>query len=157
MPNFLRKEFLLGIGVGFILSAIIVWAFGPRQLTNEEIKARAAALGMVEQGVQKEVYTSGITPVPPQSKPAAVLPAQVPPAAVSPVNNPARKVTITVTSGMGSEDVARMLEQKGAIRNQHEFLQVLTRHKAHTRLQNGTFTITVGEDMDTIVKRLTGK
>lgn len=164
MRNFLKKEFLLGIGIGFIISAVLVSVFGTGVLSDEEIMARAAKLGMVVQTPATESSTNNDsaekspTPVAKVKEPVKE-PAKEPsqgevPAVPQPTH---QSVSITVTSGMGSEAVARELEEKGAIRDQHEFLKVVDEHHAQARLQNGTFKVPAGGDLEEILKILTAR
>ncbi len=136
----------MGVGIGFILSAVIVFFSSPLKLTDEEVIARAAKLGMV-----KPVTDSGSTQRQESGTPVVQQPTIQSPASQAP------DVQITITSEMGSEAIARMLEEKGVIKDRHEFLKVVTEHKAHTRFRNGTFTIRAGEEMAQIVKMLTGQ
>ncbi|MHB9093678.1 MAG: hypothetical protein ACYC21_03315 [Eubacteriales bacterium] len=166
MRNFLKKEFLLGIGIGFIISAVLVSVFGTGGLSDEEIMARAAKLGMVVQTPATESSTNNDSA---EKSPAPVAKVKEPvkEPAKEPVKEPSQgevpaqpthqSVSITVTSGMGSEAVARELEEKGAIRDQHEFLKVVDEHHAQARLQNGTFKIPAGGDLEEILKILTAR
>ena len=49
MRNIFGKELLMGIGVGCIISAMIISLFGGLVITDEEVIARASKLGMVRQ------------------------------------------------------------------------------------------------------------
>lgn len=167
MGKFLKKEILLGIGIGFIISAIFVSAFGSKPLTDREIRDRAAQLGMVEkpaavQGktdkpagqetVGQKVYSSKEKANPQPALPPAAKP--VPQQAEEAIP---QSVTITVTSGMGSERIAGMLKARGAIQDQRAFLRVVSEHNAHQRFRDGTFKIPAGTDMDEIVRIMTGR
>ncbi len=163
MFRLLQKEFLLGVGVGFIISAIMVSVFGTGNLSDQEIMTRAAKLGMVQkeqkgkqenpadvlsgkttaEQVYNEVYENN------SGKPA--VPAAKTEASSSPVS-----VQVVIRSGTGSEQIARMLEEKGVVQDQHEFYKVVTEMKAHTRFRTGTFTVPAGGDMREIVEILTG-
>ena len=61
------KYYLRGLGIGIIVTALLM-GFASRdqnQLTDEEIKERAVALGMVEQKVLSDISTPEPTePVP---------------------------------------------------------------------------------------------
>ncbi|PKM47594.1 MAG: hypothetical protein CVV03_02335 [Firmicutes bacterium HGW-Firmicutes-8] len=158
MFNFLKKDFLLGVGIGLIISAVLISFFSPVELTDEEIIAKAAKLGMVlpNEGSSK----TAASPVKAQDKTQDKAPVKETVESKPPLQQPTgeiSKVQITVTSGMGSETIARILEEKGVVKDRDEFLDVVTAHKAHTRFRNGTFSLPVGGDMDDIVKILTGK
>ncbi len=164
MYNFLQRDFLLGVGVGFIISAIMVSVFGRVELTDQDIKAGAAKLGMVqkEQSLEDkrptdaEDVTTAAEKVYKQSyqissgQPAASADTTETPGTVKPVS-----VQVVIRPGMGSEQIAKMLEEKGVVKDQREFYQVVTEMKAHTRFRTGTFTVPSGGDMREIVRILT--
>lgn len=168
MGNWLKKEFLLGIGIGCIISAFLVSVFGAGTLSDEQIVARAAKLGMVKpnmpwNGTAQEIPPADTTQ-PPVAETAAdsenkqetpVTAPIAPPAPTAPAA-PAT-ASITITDGMGSEAVARVLEKKGVVKDQYEFLEVVNSHNAQRRLQTGTFTVPVGGDLDEILNILIGK
>lgn len=184
MGNWIKKDFLLGIGVGCIISAILVSVFGSGGISDAEVVARASKLGMVKQNLQRNGSAQGNgTPSTRSSddrQPADPTQSQTPKAAPAPVAGPPVKTsppqtstppqgdtaagknggttsTITITNSMGSEAVARVLEKKGVIKDQYEFLRVVDSHKAHRRFQTGTFTVPVGGDLEEILAILTGK
>lgn len=170
MLNILKKDFLVGIGTGFIISGIMIAYFGIGQPTDDEIRARAAELGMSQQsGAEKEQVgnsspgketpdtnfnekqsLSADTPV---SADTAVSPK-------NPVSESVKKpatVVIEIKSGMGSETVARVLEEKGVVKDKDEFYKVVTAKRAHSKFKVGKFAVPLGGDMEEIVAILTGK
>lgn len=202
MGNLFKKEFLLGIGVGCIISAFLVSIFGVGTMSDEEVIARASKLGMVKQempwnsnsnpptgttqapatntteksGESQDVNQSqtasqsqtsknsagttdssenkpAVTTAPASSETPAPSAAQ----AQSATTAPPVTTTITITNRMGSESVARLLEEKGVIKDQYEFLKVVDSHNAQRRFQTGTFKVTVGGDMEEILEILIGK
>jgi len=162
MFNFLKKDFLLGVGIGLIISAVLISFFSPVEFTDEEIIAKASKLGMVlsNEGSSKTAASPVKAQEKTQDKAPDKAPVKEPVESKQPPQQSAgeiSKVQITVTSGMGSEAIARILEEKGAVKDRNEFLDVVTAHSAHTRFRNGTFSVPVGGDMDDIVKILTGK
>ena len=159
MGKFMNKDFLLGIGAGFILSAIFVLFVGLPQISDEQIIGRAKKLGMVDQQQISRALTESGTSASGKST-AAVKPDKASTVVKDTASSkpPAvNSVTITVTTGMGSEEIAKMLVKKGAIRDQTEFLRTVTKLNAHTRFQNGTFVIPAGEQPEKIVTLLTVK
>ncbi len=153
MGKFCKRDFLLGLGIGLIISAVLVSFFDSPQLSDQEIISRAAKLGMVQPGSRtSQASTSRQVYQNPGLSSPVVGEQTVPPPA-----GPKSSIQVTVTSGMGSETIARILEEKGAIRDRQQFLKVVTEHQAHTRFRNGTFTIPVGGKMEEILKILTGR
>jgi len=159
MGKFMNKDFLLGIGAGFILSAIFVLFVGLPQISDEQIISRAKKLGLVEQ--QQITRASTQSSAPASSKSTGAAQPEKDSAVVKDTagSKPptVKSVTITVTTGMGSEEIAKMLVKKGAIQDQAEFLRIVTKLNAHTRFQNGTFVIPAGEQPEKIVTLLTVK
>lgn len=205
MGNLFKKEFLLGIGVGCIISAFLVSLFGVGTMSDEEVIARASKLGMIKQDMpwnsnsntpadtsqapaadsakksdQSQAIDQSQTASQPQtsknsagtiasseSKPAATAApapsatpapstAQEPSTAQAPAT-PSVTTSVTITDRMGSESIARLLEEKGVVKDQYEFLKVVDSHNAQRRFQTGTFKVTVGGDMEEILSILIGK
>lgn len=192
MLKFLRKDILVGMGAGFIISGIMMAYFGIGQPTDDEIRARAAKLGMSQQtGAEKDQtngssgqdnsntetndYSSSLADTQGSSKSAS---ADKPVTTDKPVNNDnsattdksktngyssanaVSKVTyviIEVKSGMGSETIARILEEKGVVKDRNEFYRVVTAKRAHSRFKVGKFSVPAGGNMEVILNILTGK
>ena len=175
MRNIFGKEFLMGIGVGCIISAMIISLFSGLVITDEEVIARASKLGMVRQLPWNDDQKAQGAKFPKQSPNSNKSSGQEASKASSLNNNKknevpdnkenvvknnaqmSKTVSITITSRMGSEAVARELEAKGAIKDQHEFLRGVEDNHAQSRLQTGTFTVPVNGDLEEILKTLTGR
>ena len=194
MGNLFKKEFLLGIGVGCIISAFLVSLFGVGTMSNEEVIARASKLGMIKQdmpwnsnsqeaeassekasseksssekvpGDNTSSEKSGQSQDVNQSQTADQSQTTKPSTVPAPSANPAPSIaaitsvttSVTITDRMGSESIARLLEEKGVVKDQYEFLKVVDSHNAQRRFQTGTFKVTVGGDMEEILEILTGK
>lgn len=184
MLNFLKKDFLVGMGAGFILSGIMIAYFGIGQPTDEEIRARAAKLGMTEQlsGEKKPPNTNA------DEKDSLPVDKTVPTYTSESVNKPISKdkpvstdkpistdkttsdkssvsenakkptnVVIEIKPGMGSETVARILEEKGVVKDKDEFYKVVTAKRAHAKFKVGKFSVPAGGDMEEILSILTRK
>lgn len=162
MFNFFKKDFLLGVGIGLIISAVLISFFSPAELTDEEIIAKASKLGMVlpNEGSSKTAASPVKAQDKIQDKAQDKAPVKETVESKQPLQQPTgeiSKVQIRVTSGMGSETIARILEEKGVVKDRNKFLDVVTAHRAHTRFRNGTFSVPAGGDMDDIVKIMTGR
>ena len=165
MLNYFRREFLLGIAVGFILSAILVYFFSPDQISDNEIIERAARLGMVMEdrepgdGASGEV-TSGSenqeTSNPADEVDNRDTGEQSGGTAIS-GQDTIETVQITIQPGMSSESIARLLESKGVVTDREEFYDVVTVMDSHQRFRAGTFDVPAGGDMREIVLILTGR
>lgn len=67
----------------------------------------------------------------------------------------AKDISFTISSGMGSEDVAKVLEQKGIIVSASEFNKYLVESGNANYLQVGEFKADEGESYDSIIKKIT--
>lgn len=215
MGNWLKKDFLLGIGFGCIISAFLVSIFGVGTMSDEEVVARASKLGMVKQempwnGKPESTESPGETPpgetpsgetssanagkatqpagtgqpataetseksgqsqaasesqttnksnttsLPQAASQSPVVPTETKDAGGA-AKNSAETAVVTITDRMGSESVARMLEKKGVIKDQYEFLKVVDSHNAARRFQTGNFKVPVNGDLEDILYILIGK
>lgn len=67
----------------------------------------------------------------------------------------AKDISFTISSGMGSEDVAKVLEQKGIIVSASEFNKYLVESGNANYLQIGEFKADEGESYDSIISKIT--
>lgn len=68
---------------------------------------------------------------------------------------PGSQVTITIPEGSGAGVVAQLLYDNGVIASQSEFLAFVRRTEAEANLKSGTYSITTGAELSTIVTLLT--
>lgn len=66
----------------------------------------------------------------------------------------AKDISFTISSGMGSEDVAKVLEQKGIIVSASEFNKYLVESGNANYLQVGEFKADEGESYDSIISKI---
>lgn len=171
MFNFLKRDVLIGIGAGFIISGIMISAFGIGQPTDEQIKERAAKLGMVQTIESLKEHSQSSQPeqqkpAPPEQTKSASNEKPQPTTSEQSDNSVTdskskvsgtQKVSFEIKPGMGSETIARLLEDKGVIKDRNAFYNLVTTHKAHSSFRTGVFKLTVGGDIEEILKILTGK
>lgn len=69
-------------------------------------------------------------------------------------NSGTEKVIITVESGMSSEDIAIILQEKGVITDASEFNRYLVLNKYANKMQVGTYEIPFGADYKTLAEIL---
>ena len=213
------KYYLRGVGVGLILAVVIYSTIvipHKTEMTDDEIMARARALGMVEKE-ETDVDLSALTGTPSPSPdepplegegtPTPTLPAEgdlTPTAAVLPGGEEApeppekpsapsgipgitmppqptsdavtippqtpsiappedggvaggEKVSILVTSGMGSEAFAIAAEKAGLIEDAADFERYLMQNGYADSLKVGTFMIPLGAGYEEIAGIVTGK
>lgn len=68
---------------------------------------------------------------------------------------PNTPTTFKITSGEMLNDIAYNLKTKGVIDSQKEFVNRVSELKANTKLQIGTFNLSAGEDLDSIIDKIT--
>ncbi len=167
------RMYLRGLGIGIIVTALIMGLTSGRKqsLSDEEIKTKAAALGMVEQDtVLKPVISEEAepTPTPEPTKEAEPTPEPTKEAEPTPTPEPTKeaadntvktsgKFTIEIAGGSGSETVCALLERGGAIASASDFDQYLCDHGYDHKIRAGKHTIPAGADYETIAKIITGR
>ena len=171
------KYYLRGLGVGIVVTAVILTIANHlgNKMSDEDIKKRAAKLGMVmkeDESLFPPTEPETTTPEPTSPSPAeqdttAVKPAEpetTTPEPTTPV--PAEPqtsgvvihtATITVTSGMYSEAVSQRLEEAGIVKNWREFNEYLTSNGYAERLQTGTHSFNSEMDFNEIAEILVSR
>lgn len=177
------KYFLRGLGIGIIFGAIIMLAAyltsGSYKLTDEEIISRAKNLGMVYESdiatsgdadnvknTTEEVTTEAPTTEAPTTENTTEVTTEKVTEATTRATTESAKTTedkkdaeyqtaeITVVGGMGSQQVAQLLEDAGMIESASDFDNYLNRNGYSTRIEIGTFEINSNmtyEEMATIL------
>ena len=177
------KYFLRGLGIGIIFGAIIMLAAyltsGSYKLTDEEIISRAKNLGMVyesdiatsgdadnEKNTTEEVTAEAPTTEAPTTENTTEVTTEKVTEATTRATTESAKTTedkkdaeyqtaeITVVGGMGSQQVAQLLEDAGMIESASDFDSYLNRNGYSTRIEIGTFEINSNmtyEEMATIL------
>jgi hypothetical protein len=166
MGNYKLKNIMLGIGIGLVFSSMINISIGGRELTVEEIKNEAAKHNLIvlsnediiNNQTPKTDSTIAAAPTPtPTPTPAptpTVKPVQITP---SPSQTPpsAATITVSVKSGMSSETIANLLQEKGLIKDTKAFLKSLADAGKDDKLKIGSFDIPKGSGYADIIKILT--
>ena len=175
------RYYLRGLGIGIVVTALVMGLSNKdaRPLTDAEIKAKAAALGMVESESLKltdvvlspeplptpaatDVPTEEPTPVAtavPTEEPtpaATVVPTEepTPEITVTPAAEPTT-VSITVQSGSGSGTVCRQLEEAGLIESAASFDNYLIDNGYSKKICVGTYEIQIGTTEEEIARIIT--
>ena len=174
------KYYLRGLGIGILVTALIMGftTRDSRPLTDAEIKAAAAELGMVESDSlrladlpQEPTPTPEITPEPtkePETTPEpeattessgepAKEPETTPEPEVTPEVTPesGADISITVSAGSGSRTVCNRLEEAGVIDDAAEFDKYLCDQGYSKRICVGTFEIPADASWEEIAKIIT--
>ena len=163
------RYYLRGLGIGIVVTALIMGLSNKdaRPLTDAEIKAKAAALGMVESESLKltdvvlspEPLPTPVATAVPTEEPtpaATAVPTEVPTPeiTVTPAAEPTT-VSITVQSGSGSGTVCRQLEEAGLIESAASFDNYLIDNGYSKKICVGTYEIQIGTTEEEIARIIT--
>lgn len=173
------KQYLKGLGVGIIVAALLmgIATKNSATMTDDEIKARAKELGMVEQktlsDISKtptptEIPEEKITPAPTEPPMTTVepLPSESPmeTASPTPFEEPERTpeviveeitVTLEIQKGDSSDVVCRKLKELGVIENPTVYNRYLCDNDYDKKLNIGTYKLSIGMTDEEIAKIIT--
>lgn len=178
------KYYLRGLGIGILMTALIMGVTNRKQLplTDAEIKAKAATLGMIEsdsltlldvQNLQNTVNSNKTDNAETNSSDRETaeqetveqevtepeIQVQEKTEAESEIQEPESEnlnsVLITIKSGSGSETVCRQLEAEGLVERSEDFNNYLIKNGYATRISVGTFEIGSGSTWEEIAKIIT--
>ena len=176
------KYYLRGLGIGILVTALIMGftTRDGRPLTDAEIKAAAAELGMVESDslrladlpqdqTPEPTKEPGTTPEPEATPEATPEPEKESEATPEPTKEPeaasesatetpqesGTDISITVSSGSGSRTVCNRLEEAGVIEDAAEFDKYLCDKGYSKRICVGTFEIPADASWEEIAKIIT--
>ncbi len=162
------KYYLRGLGIGILVTALIMGftTRDSRPLTDAEIKAAAAELGMVESDSlrladlpQEPTPTPEITPEPEATPEVTPEPTEEPEntseAATETTQESGADISITVSAGSGSRTVCNRLEEAGVITDAAEFDKYLCDQGYSKRICVGTFEIPADASWEEIAKIIT--
>lgn len=177
------KYYLRGMGIGIIVTTVIlmiVFSFHKGEtLSDDEIRERAAALGMVMPETKEDSgKLSGQPTSQKQEEPAGTDTAgadadpgtDTEPAAKPDKTNGAagdtsaqddvqtvEQVEVSIVGGEYSDDVCKKLKRAGIIDDADDFNKYLAQGGYDSLIQPGTYVIPVDADYDTIVRMITEK
>ena len=172
------KYYLRGLGIGILVTALIMGftTRDSRPLTDAEIKAAAAELGMVESDSlrladlpQEPTPTPEITPEPEATPEVTPEPEATPEVTPEPTEEPENTseaatettqesgadISLTVSAGSGSRTVCNQLEEVGVIDDAAEFDKYLCDKGYSKRICVGTFEIPADASWEEIAKIIT--
>ena len=162
------KYYLRGLGIGILVTALIMGftTRDSRPLTDAEIKAAAAELGMVESDSlrladlpQEPTPTPEITPEPEATPEVTPEPTEEPEntseAATETTQESGADISLTVSAGSGSRTVCNQLEEVGVIDDAAEFDKYLCDKGYSKRICVGTFEIPADASWEEIAKIIT--
>lgn len=175
-----RKYFLRGLGIGIIVTALLLCISYRKQMADMAIIEKAKSLGMVfpekaeeitgpaidvaekAEPVQTPEPTTEPTEIPtvtPEAEPTNEPEATKEPVAtqkpVKPSKTKSEQVTIKVVSGMDSSAVAKKLEKAGIIKSASKFDSYLVKNGYANNIVVGTHKFDKDADFKEIAKNLT--
>ncbi len=180
IKKYFKMETILGIGIGFILSAILIGLYPQQpQITNQQVIQMAKNLGMMTleeykaalnsetdkiktgQNIDNPQNKNNSNQVPIKTEPVkngpetpetktATKTDQKPTAAEE-----TQKVKVHIPAGSGSEEIAAILKDEGVIKNAADFRQAIAQRNAERRFQKGDFILPAGGSYDEIIDILT--
>ena len=165
------KYYLRGLGIGVFVSVIVMTvAFGNRKpMTDEEIKARAKELGMIENSVLADMNKEDVqdtedikepentqdtedTKEPENTQDTEDEEEQKP---QTPENPNEGTITITVVGGDNSWTVSKRMEEAGLIESAKDFDTHLCRYGYDKKISVGSYKIPVTATHEEMAKILT--
>ena len=165
------KYYLRGLGIGVFVSVIVMTvAFGNRKpMTDEEIKARAKELGMIENSVLADMNKEDVqdtedikepentqdtedTKEPEDTQDTEDEEDQKP---QTPENPNEGTITITVVGGDNSWTVSKRMEEAGLIESAKDFDTHLCRYGYDKKISVGSYKIPVTATHEEMAKILT--
>ena len=178
------KYYLRGLGIGILVTALIMGFITKdnRPLTDAEIKAAAAELGMVESdslrladlpqdqttepAKEPETTTEATTesdvepaeepePTPEVMPEPAKEPEEASESAAETTQESGTDISVTVSAGSGSRTVCNRLEEAGVITDAAEFDKYLCDQGYSKRICVGTFEIPADASWEEIAKIIT--
>lgn len=172
-----RKYYLRGLGTGILVTALIlIIASGQKEtMTDEEVKARAKELGMVESTLLSDLANQTPAAEPetmadpaataepetaekatpePAAEPETTAeptpePTAEPEATAEPTTDPATEqesILITIRSGESSVSVSKTLEEAGLVASAQGYDRYLCENGYDKKIRSGEHRIPVGAD-----------
>ncbi len=156
------KYYLRGLGIGILVTALIMGftTRDSRPLTDAEIKAVAAELGMVESDSLRLADLPQDQTAEPAKEPEPT-PEATPESSGEPAKEPettpesGTDISVTVSAGSGSRTVCNRLEEAGVITDAAEFDKYLCDQGYSKRICVGTFEIPADASWEEIAKIIT--
>ena len=163
------KYFLRGIGVGMIITAILLGVSYQSKMSDEAIILKAKKLGMVFEDLPETPATPGPT----DSVDTTVIPeiTAIPEMTGNPEETAApdskknkknvkskttskpQEAEFSIKSGDTSVDVSKRLERLGIVEDYHEFDRYLTDNGYARKLRVGTYSVSKNAPFNEIVKQ----
>ena len=163
------QYYLRGLGIGIIVTALVMGITKDRKepLTEAEIRAMALEIGMVDSNSLKltDTQASGEpdsfsgTPEPGEPSgdegPGEGEDGEEPEEPSGDEGQPDEGITVEIEPGAGSRAICRMLEEAGLIEDADSFDRYLIDNGYSKRIRMGTYVIIPGTDPEEIARIIT--
>ena len=163
------QYYLRGLGIGIIVTALVMGITKDRKepLTEAEIRAMALEIGMVDSNSLKltDTQASGEpdsfsgTPEPEEPSgdegPGEGEDGEEPGEPSGDEGQPDEGITVEIEPGAGSRAICRMLEEAGLIEDADSFDRYLIDNGYSKRIRMGTYVIIPGTDPEEIARIIT--
>ncbi|ADG82361.1 endolytic transglycosylase MltG [Thermincola potens] len=172
--KWLKTDTVLGIGIGFILSAVLVGFFQPnQQLSNKEVIEQAQKLGMITKEQHERVLAEYIRKNPTKepgndanraskdknekAQPETYASYDQEIVKQQPnMQRPTMKTArVHIPEGSGSDKIADLLLSAGVIADKEAFRQAVQAQNAQRKFQRGDFILPVNGDINEVINILT--
>lgn len=135
----MTRELWVGIGIGLILSSLLMLAFNPRTVTSTIQIQHKTSVQKVE---GRKITENKVTP-PVQKKTNIPLQPVV-----------SNKVNVFIPPGSTSEAIAQILKRAEVISSTKDFIQMSTAFKVENKFLAGSYQFAKGEDLSKIIQIL---
>ena len=137
----INRSFLLGIGSGLMLSALLALSFS---LLGYDLSPASINSNQNQASVQQNSLNHTLPTLAEEAKESAP---------VEEVKQPLDK-QIVIPVGTSSEQIAELLFSQGLITDKSKFLETVEKREVAGKFQSGTFSLVPGLNHDEIINRL---
>ncbi|HVJ48342.1 endolytic transglycosylase MltG [Desulfitobacterium sp.] len=146
----ISRQYLLGLGSGLILSAMLALLFNPATAKSPSTAGATAA------AASSPVETlSTATASPSSQTPASSAQESQSSEKSAPENNTTQaKKSVVIPPGASADKIAQLLQNEGWIQNKEDFLAIAKTRKLENRFKAGTYELVPGLSIDDIINQL---
>lgn len=140
----ISRQYLLGLGSGLILSALIALLFNPISPTPQQSSSieNSSKESSLEENSSAEDSSKLVSLSPQETSTAA------------PEKSAQAKKTFVIPAGASADKIAQLLQAEGWIQNKEDFLTLVKAQKLEKRFVAGTYELTDGLSIENIINRL---
>jgi cell division protein YceG involved in septum cleavage len=139
MTKYSIKNICLGIGIGLVFSSILNISTAPKAFSIEEIRREATKHNLIVMDAKDVIKKQLIQEIPVKTD----------------ASNSEKNIEVVINSGCTSEELAETLLNNNLIEDKQAFLNRLNELKKESKVQVGTFEISMGATVDEIIEVIT--